>query len=83
MNYTLTEHAKKVMAEREILLEWLERALDEPTLCQPDPDDASLERHYRSIPEFGGGVLRVVVDPSVGPVRVVSVFFDRPMRGKL
>ncbi|MBA2592243.1 MAG: DUF4258 domain-containing protein [Pseudomonadota bacterium] len=83
MNYTLTEHAKKVLAEREIPLEWLERALNEPALCRLDPDDASLERRYRSIPEFGGRVLRVVVERSVEPVRVVSVFFDRSMRGKI
>jgi hypothetical protein len=79
----LTEHAKKVVAEREIPLEWLERVLNEPVLCQPDPDDASLERRYRPIPEFEGRVLRVVVNPSVEPIRVVSVFFDRSMRGKL
>lgn len=83
MSYTLTEHAKKVLAEREIPLEWLERALNEPVLRQPDPDDASLKRRYRPIPEFQGRVLRVVVNPSVEPVRVVSVFFDRNMRGKL
>ena len=83
MSYTLTGHAKKVLAEREIPLEWLERALDEPMLRQPDPEDPSLERRYRPIPEFDGRVLRVVVNPSVEPVRVVSVFFDRSMRGKL
>jgi hypothetical protein len=47
MNYTLTEHAKKVLAEREIPLEWLERVLREPVLREPDPDHASLERRYR------------------------------------
>jgi hypothetical protein len=52
-------------------------------LRQPDPDDPSFERRYRPIPEFDGWVLRVVVNPSVEPVRVVSVFFDRSMRGKL
>lgn len=83
MSYTLTEHAKKVLAEREISLEWLERALNEPLWRQPDADDASLERRYRPIPEFDGRVLRVVVNPSVKPVRVVTVFFDRSMRGKL
>ncbi|MGH8538810.1 MAG: DUF4258 domain-containing protein [Gammaproteobacteria bacterium] len=83
MTYTLTEHAKTVLADREIPLEWLECALNEPVPCQPDPNDTLLERRYRSIPEFGGRVLRVVVDPSVEPVRVVSVFFDRSMRGKL
>ncbi len=83
MNYTLTEHAKKVLAERDIPLEWLERALREPASREADPEDASLERRYRPIPESDGRVLRVVVNISVEPVRVVSVFFDRSMRGKL
>ncbi len=83
MNYTLSKHAKKVLAEREIPLEWLERALNEPLLRAPDPDDASLERRYRPIPEYEGRVLRVVINLSVEPIRVVSVFFDRKMRGKL
>jgi hypothetical protein len=83
VRYALSEHAKKVLAEREIPLEWLERTLNEPALRQPDRHDPSLERRYRPIPEFEGRVLRVVVNPSVDPVRVVSVFFDRSMRGKL
>ena len=83
MTYTLTKHAEKVLAEREIPLEWLERTLNDPVLCQSDPDDAALERRYRPIPEFNGRVLRVVVNPAVEPVCVVSVFFDRSMKGKL
>jgi hypothetical protein len=83
MNYTLTEHAKKMVTEREIPLEWLERVLNEPVLREPDPDDASLERRYRPIPEFDGRVLRVVVNTTVEPLRVVSVFFDRSKRGQL
>jgi hypothetical protein len=35
MSYTLSEYAKKVLAEREILLEWLERTLREPVLRRP------------------------------------------------
>ena len=34
-------------------------------------------------PEFGGRVLRVTVNTAVEPNRVVSVFFDRRMKGKL
>jgi hypothetical protein len=37
----------------------------------------------RSIPEFGGRVLRVTVNRTVEPKRVVSVFCDRKMKGKL
>lgn len=33
--------------------------------------------------EFGGRVLRVAVNKAVEPNRVVSVFFDRQMKGKL
>jgi Domain of unknown function (DUF4258) len=62
MNYTLTEHAKKVVTERGIPLEWLERVLNEPVLRKPDLDDASLEHRYRPILEFDGRVLRVVVN---------------------
>jgi hypothetical protein len=83
MNYTLTQHANKVLAEREIPLEWMERTLNEPVLREPDPDDAALERRYRPISEFQGRVLRVVVNTSVDPFRVVSVFFDRSMKGRL
>ena len=83
MKYTLTEHAKKMLTERAIRLEWLERALREPVLCSPDPDDPELERRYCPVPEFEGRVLRAVVNITVEPVRVVSVFFDRSTRGKL
>jgi hypothetical protein len=35
------------------------------------------------LPEFGGRVLRVVVNKTVVPERVVTVYFDRTMKGKL
>ena len=83
MKFELTKHAKKVLGEREIPIEWVERTLAEPGLRQPDPDDATVERRFRRIPEFGGRVLRVAVNTAVEPNRVVSVFFDRKMKGKL
>ena len=83
MKFELTKHAKQVLAEREIPIEWLERTLAVPELVLPDPDDATVERRFRRIPEFGGRVLRVAVNTAVDPNRVVSVFFDRGMKGKL
>ena len=83
MNYELTQHARNVLAERNIPIEWLERALREPELKMPDPTDATLERRYRKIPEHENRVLRVVVNTTVVPERVVSVYFDRTMKGKL
>jgi hypothetical protein len=83
MKFNLTKHAKKALAEREIPLEWVERTLAMPELSLPDPDDATVERRFRRIPEFGGRVLRVAVNTAVEPNRVVRVFFDRQMKGKL
>ena len=83
MSFELTQHAQKVLAERGISAEWLERTLAAPELVLPDPDDATVERRFRKIPEFGGRVLRVAVNTAVEPNRVVSVFFDRQMKGKL
>jgi len=61
----------------------VERTLEEPELTLPGPNDATVERYFRRIPEFGGRVLRVAVNRTVEPKRVVSVFFDRKMKGKL
>jgi uncharacterized DUF497 family protein len=83
VKYELTNHAKKALAEREIPVEWLERTLAQPELTLPDPDDTEVERRFRKIPEFGGRVLRVAVNTTVEPVRIVSVFFDRTMKGQL
>ena len=83
MKFELTKHAQKALDERDIPFEWLERTLSAPELVLPDPDDATVERRFRRIPEFGGRVLRVAINTAVEPNRVVSVFFDRKMKGKL
>lgn len=83
MKCELSKHAQKVLDEREILVEWMERTMSAPELVLPDPDDATVERRFRRIPEFGGRVLRVAVNIAVEPHRIVSVFFDRKMKGKL
>ncbi len=71
------------MEERAIPIEWVERTYDTPERILADLADSAIERRFRRIPEFGGRVLRVVVNSSVDPNRVVSVFFDRQMKGKL
>ena len=83
MKFELTQHAHKAIAEREIPIEWVERTLEEPELILPDPDDATVERFFKRIPEFGNRVLRVAVNRTVEPNRVASVFFDRKMKGQL
>jgi len=83
MNCELTQHARDVMEERQILIAWLERVLTNPALIEPSLTDSELESRFAKIPEFGDRVLRVVVNTQVVPERVASVYFDRKMKGKL
>jgi uncharacterized DUF497 family protein len=83
MNFELTQQARKVLTERDIPVEWMERTFFSPEFVRPDPNDPTVEQRFRKIPEFGGRVLRVTVNTTVEPNRVVSVFFDRQMKGKL
>ena len=78
-----TEHALHVMAERSISIEWVEIVVNEPELRMSDPNDSEVERFYRRIPEHGNRVLRVAINTNAAPWRVVTVFFDRSMRGEL
>ena len=75
-----TRHAVQVMAERAISVEWVERVLTAPAWRSPDPNDPMVERFFGRIAERDGRALRVVVNTSVAPWRVVSVFFDRSVR---
>jgi len=83
VKYELSNHARRAVAERQIPIEWIERTLQAPELIVPDTNDATIERCFRRIPEFDGRVLRVAVNRDLEPQRVVSVFFDRKMKGKL
>ena len=62
MKFELTKHAQRALAEREIPIEWVERTLEAPELTLPDPNDATVQRCFRRIPEFGGRVLRVTMN---------------------
>ena len=75
-----TEHAKRAMVTRRIAREWVEAAVEAPVLRTRDAVDPEIERFYRRVPEFGNRVLRVAVNTSGEPWRVVSTFFDRGKR---
>ena len=83
MKLEFAKHAVHVLDERKIPVEWVEQVMAEPALRTPDPNDPEVERFFGRVPERGGRVLRVVVNTRVAPWRVVSVFFDRSMRGEL
>jgi len=78
MGFELSAHARDMLHEREIPEEWMWRTLTSPERQEVCADG---NMHYiRSIPEHGGRFLRVVVNPTVTPNRIVTVFFDRRLR---
>jgi hypothetical protein len=83
IDYELSAHAVTVMAEREILEAWVERVLSSPERTEPDAADPLLRHALGRIPERDDRVLRVVYNETIHPWRVVTVYFDRAMRGKL
>ncbi|MBI4384765.1 MAG: DUF4258 domain-containing protein [Nitrospinae bacterium] len=83
MNYELSQHALDILRERGISREWLERVILQPVLTKPDSVDGALEHRLGKIAEFDNRVLRVIVNVQVKPVRVVTAYFDRTMKGTL
>lgn len=83
MIYELTQHARDSLQERKIPVEWMERVMARPALTEPGINDVTVESRFAKIPEHGNRVLRVVINKTVVPERVVSVYFDRTMKGKL
>ena len=81
--YDLSRHAKDVISERDIQLDWLEQVLEWPELVEPDADDPELIHHVGRIREHGNRLLRVVFNSRANPVRIVTVYFDRKMKGRV
>jgi Domain of unknown function (DUF4258) len=83
MNYTLSKHAEDAIKEREIRSEWIAACLTEPMATEADPVDPDIRHALRIIDEFGYRVLRVIYNQTTKPAHVVTVYFDRTMKGKL
>jgi len=73
----LSAHAATVLQERGIEMDWVRRAIAEPD--QTESRDDGSEHFLKAIPERGGRVLRVVANQVTR--RIVTVFFDRRMKG--
>ena len=83
MEYELSQHASEVILEREIQVEWIDQTLNNPILMLDDPEDGDLRHHFARIKDKGNRVLRVVFNKELKPIRIVTVYFDRTMKGKL
>ena len=75
-----TLHARIAILEREIRVDWIERALFDSFDHVDDPLDADKRHAFVSIPEFGSRILHVVYYPNTQPIRVISDYFDRVQR---
>ena len=79
-DYVFSKHATEMMKERNILEDWARRVLNESENTFTGEDD---NLHFtKAISEKENRVLHVVVNPTVSPKRIVTVFFDRRLRSK-
>lgn len=83
MNIVLTKHAREVLDERSIAMEWLMRVIETPARVEPDPKDARLEHRLGRVQEHGDRVLRIIVTRGIVPPRVITAYFDRTMKDRL
>lgn len=83
MKYELSEHAATRMSERKIEVAWVEETLLNPQQIERDTDDPQLEHRLAPISARDYRVLRVVCDPRQTPLKIVTVHFDRSMKGNL
>ena len=68
-----TKHFNEMLEERDIKIEWVNRAIQSPDYVE---DSADGTKHFiKQIPERGDRWLRVVVDIVDEPNRAVTVFF--------
>jgi hypothetical protein len=77
VQYRLTAHAKKTIAERGISLAWIDRVLGNPLVLESDKEDPTLRHALGRIPERSDRILRVVYNETVKPWSVVTAFLDR------
>lgn len=74
---TFGQHAPLRIAERHIRLDWVEKTVREPSWSESEPDDSTVERRFRAIPEHGDRVLRVAIRETKVAIHVISLHFDR------
>jgi len=77
----LSGHTKDMLKERNIPEDWVRRTINEHEWQNIGDDNNT--HYFKNIPEHGGRILHVVVNPNVSPKKVVTVFFDRGARRKI
>ena len=83
VSYTISKHAQLVMEVRNIKNEWLNQVFLNPEHKEQDTFDPTVTRLFGKVVENGNRVLRVSVNFNKQPPMIVSVHFDRAMKGKI
>ncbi|MCU0527853.1 MAG: DUF4258 domain-containing protein [Elainella sp. Prado103] len=78
--FELSTHAHFQMQERNIQPSWLTETLSTPDRLLPLADAYGNTHYLKQIPDFGDRWLREIVNPTVNPQRVVTIFFDRRVK---
>jgi hypothetical protein len=78
--FELSEHARFQMQERNIQTPWLIGTLSTPDRLLPLADPHGKTHYLKQISDFGDRWLRVIVNPTVDPQRIVTIFFDRRVK---
>jgi hypothetical protein len=73
--YIFTKHAEDMMKERNIIKEWIDTTLNQLDWVEDRTDG---NKHYfKKIVDYGSRNLHIVVNSSVNPNKIVTLFFDR------
>ena len=78
--YTFTAHARDMLREREIPEQWVLQAINEPD--EKNMGNDGNMHFFKSMPERENRILHVVVNETVEPSRIVTLFLDRRRRMK-
>lgn len=77
------KHFKRMLEERSIRQEWVDKGVNEPEKVEDYEDYEDGTRHFlQRIEEHGNRWLRIVVNIQVQPNKAVTAFFDRRLREK-
>lgn len=76
MDFVLTEHARKRCIQRQIEINWIQRALNQMSHIESDAEDESLIHVLYPVPERGFRILRVIYNETRKPATIVTAYFD-------
>ena len=76
--YVFTAHAKDMLKEREIMEQWVLQTIRNPDKKMLGNDGNT--HYFRLLPERKNHVLHVVINETLEPNRIVTLFLDRRER---